>query len=136
MLPSDYTDDFTADFSVIEPPTKTYRLNFSGKPSTGMITGVDAMRQAVFLILHTERFDYKIFSWDYGVHLSPLIGENISYYLQAQLQQAIEESLLQDDRIMEVCDFVFERPERGVLSVKFTVKTTQGDIVSELKWGV
>lgn len=136
MLPSDYIEDFTADFSVIEAPTKTYRLNFSGKPSTGMITGVDAMKQAVFLILHTERFDYEMFSWNYGIYLSPLIGKNISYCLQAQLQQAIEESLLQDDRVLEVCDFIFERPKRGVLVVQFTVKTTQGNIISELKWGV
>lgn len=135
MLPSAYTNDLLADFSVVERPTRTYRLNFSGKPSTGMITGVDAMRQAVFLALHTERFDYEIFSWNYGISLSPLMGENISYYLQARLQQAIEESLLQDDRVLEVSDFVFERPKRGVLAVQFSVKTTQGDIISELKWG-
>ena len=46
------------------------------------------------------------------------------------IEDRITEALLQDDRILEVTDFTFER-RRDVLSVQFTVGTIFGDIQEE-----
>ena len=51
MLPNIYMDDLLPDFELKIQPTRTYRLNFDGRPSNGMIDGLEAMKQAVYLIL-------------------------------------------------------------------------------------
>ena len=66
MIPTLYGDDLTADFTLRTQPTRTYRLNFGGKPSTGMLDGQEAMKQTIFMILHSERYAHEIFSWNYG----------------------------------------------------------------------
>ncbi len=134
MLPGDYDDVLTQGVTVVEQPTRTYRLRFDGQPSWGRVSGLDAMKQAVFLILHTERFTYAIYSWNYGVELAGLLGEGLAPYWQAQLQGRIEEALLADDRILQVEGFTFTRRGKGRLLVSFTVHTTQGDVESEYRW--
>lgn len=133
MLPTDYNDGLAQDFEIIEQPTHTYRLRFDGLPAAGRLNGVEAMEQAVFLALHTERFQHAIFTWDYGAELHQFAGDNMDAYLQARLQTAIEQALLVDDRILRVDGFHFER-HRKSLEVAFTVHTTQGDFESTQTW--
>ena len=102
MLPTDYNDGLVQDFTIKTQPTLTYRLRFDGRPAGGMLNGTEAMKQAVFLALQTERFRYAIYSWNYGVELEKLFGEGITPYLQARIRNAIEDALLADDRIMQV----------------------------------
>ena len=129
MLPDAYGDELVQDFSIIEHPTLTYRLQFNGQPSFGMVNGIDAMKQAIFLALHTERFQYAVFSWNYGIERRALIGQTITPFLQAKIEQAIRDALLADDRILQVDSFQFEKMQKGV-TAHFTVHTTQGDIPS------
>lgn len=134
MLPTDYNDGLVQDFTIQTQPTLTYRLRFDGRPAGGMLNGVEAMKQAVFLALQTERARYAIYSWNYGVELEKLFGEGITAFLQARIRTAIEEALLADDRITQVDGFAFERTGREKLLVTFTVHTTQGDLTSEYEF--
>ena len=133
MLPSTYDDDLIQDYDIEVQPTRTYRLDFSGKHSSGMLDGREAMKQAIYLILNTERYRYEIYSWNYGVELEGLIGDQNSDTLQVNIKNAITDALMQDDRITEVSDFEFKR-ERECLSVIFNVATTEGDIQSGMSW--
>ena len=126
MLPTDYNDGLVQDFTIKTQPTLTYRLRFDGRPAGGMLNGTEAMKQAVFLALQTERFRYAIYSWNYGVELEKLFGEGITPYLQARIRNAIE--------ITQVDGFSFERTGREQLTVTFTVHTTQGDIQSDYEF--
>lgn len=130
MLPTYTEDDLQADFTVEAEPTLTYRVRFDGKPSTGKIDGQAAMEQAVFLILQTERFRHAIYSWNYGTELEPLIGDSDPDLLQIELEQAIEDALLADDRVLQVTDFSVTRG-KGVWTVQFTVVTSEGDLEME-----
>ena len=134
MLPTEYNDGLESDFVIEEQPTRTYRLRFDGFPSAGMITGTEAMQQAVYLALQTERFRHAIYSWNYGVEIQNLFGEGITPYLEVRIRRAIEEALLADDRITQVDGFSFERTGREILTVTFTVHTTQGDITAEYEF--
>lgn len=134
MLPKGYNDDLKQDFTIAEQPTLTYRLNFDGTPSSGKVSGREAMKQAVFLALHTERFTYAIYSWNYGAELQALYGQGMTPYLQARLQRAIEDALMQDDRVLRVTDFTFTPAAGGAMLLAFTVQTTQGDIPTEMEW--
>ena len=135
MLPTEYNDDLVQDFEIETQPTRTYALRFDGYPcSGGKLDGLEAMKQAIFLILQTERFQYAIYSWNYGIELDALLGQSMTPYLQAKVAKAIEDALLADDRVLSVENFSFSKTKRDIHAT-FTVSTTEGDIESEFVFG-
>lgn len=85
-----------------EKPSKTYRLK--GGRLEGMIDGLEAARQAAELMLSTERFEYAVYSDDYGAEFRELIGQRRSL-IEADLERRIEEALMEDDRVTGISDF-------------------------------
>ncbi len=128
MLPINDIDDFDSDFEEEIETSNTYAI--CGDRITGYIDGIEAIKQAVYLILNTERFEYIIYSWDYGVELYDLFGEPIDF-VKSELKRVIKEALEQDERIIDVNDFVFEVRKKNILNVKFTVNSIFGDFESE-----
>lgn len=110
-------------------PSLTYALNIDTNRIHGTVDGIDAVRQAIYLILCTERYKYLIYSWNYGTELAQLIGQPIALVLP-EIQRCITEALLQDDRITGVNSFDFEVKEKKV-HCSFTVNTIFGEIQSE-----
>ena len=98
MLP-ELGDDLTVDFTVEEQSDKTYRLDPVTNTITGYIDGLEAVKQAIYLILSTERFVHEIYSWNYGSELSDLIGEPLPL-VYSKIQDNIADALIQDDRIL------------------------------------
>lgn len=125
MIPQ-LNDDLQSDFEIEEQPTKTYKMDLETMRIIGSVDGLDAMRQAVFKILNTERYNYMIYSWNYGVEMTDLIGQDkgVAY---PEIKRNITEALLQDDRITSVDSFEFTS-EREKVNVTFTVHTIEGDI--------
>lgn len=115
------------DFKVVKMPSKTFRLDTEQKRVVGMVDGLEAIRQTVFCILNTERFDWLIYSWNYGVELKGLFGKSTGL-VKARIKKRIKEALEQDDRIQSVDSFSFESNGQ-TLHVKFIVHTTLGEIV-------
>ncbi len=110
-------------------PTKTYFLDIENKRISGVTDKLDAMRQALYLILNTERYEYPVFSWNYGAELFETFSNPINF-LYPELKRRITEALLTDDRIISIEDFSFEALKGKVL-VTFTVKTIFGNIKAE-----
>lgn len=110
-------------------PSKTYNLDVDKKEIIGMTDEQQAVLQAVYLILSTERYVYPIYSHKYGVELENLIGMPRDY-VTSELKHRIEEALTQDDRIEGVSDWHFEFVGR-IIKVKFAVNTIYGDINAE-----
>lgn len=98
---------------------------------TGYINDLEAVKQAIYLILSTERYQYLIYSWDYGIELLDLIGKPMPYVI-AEVPRRIKEALIQDNRIEDVIDFEFEKKGKQ-LHVKFTVVSNIGNIPTELE---
>lgn len=67
------------DFEVEQQPTYTYNLRFDTDGMGGFNDGMVAMRQAVYKILLTERYQYAIYSWNYGVELADLFGQPLPF---------------------------------------------------------
>lgn len=116
--------------TISEPTSKTYRMNLGGDTIAGTADGKEAMKQAIFKILSTERYEYIIYSDRYGAELSDLFGESIDY-VKSEIKRRITEALLADSRIKSVDGFVFSQPTRHALSVSFTAATVFGDIETE-----
>jgi len=122
-------DILEQDFKMIQMPSKTYRLDIENKRINGTVDGLEAVKQAVFCILNTERFDWLIYSWNYGAELKGLFGKSVGL-VQAKIKKRIKEALQQDDRIQGVDTFSFNSNGR-TLHVTFIVHTTLGDIEAE-----
>jgi phage baseplate assembly protein W len=100
----------------------------------GYIDGLDAIKQAIYLILNTERYQFIIYSWNYGIELLDLFGQPMSYVI-AEIPRRVTEALTQDDRILDVTDFTFEKTGTN-LHTTFTVVTELGDISTDLEVSV
>lgn len=122
MLIPNTNDDLKTDFEIEVQPSKTYKIE--DNKIVGFCDNIEAIKQTINCILNTERFDYLIYSWNYGVELKNLIGKQKDY-IMSELKRLIKEALIQDDRIEDVTNFEFTSLKNS-LSVKFTIKTTDG----------
>jgi hypothetical protein len=120
------------DITEIVYQGKTYRIVFGDEDRiSGYAEGLESVKQAIYLILNTERYQYPIYSWDYGIELLDLYGKPMSYVM-AELPRRIEEALTVDDRIEKVTDFEFTK-SRNKLHVTFTVITNVGNVQTEME---
>lgn len=110
-------------------PSYTYNINRNTNRISGYIDDKDAIIQAIYLILQTERYESMIYNWYYGVEFDGLIGKNKDY-VTSELQRVIKEALTEDDRITEVSDFDITYTDDSALIV-FLVQTNIGDITIE-----
>ena len=129
------TYDFNAEFQTEQFANKTYKINFEEKRIIGEIDGLDAIKQAVYKILHTERFNSLLYSWDYGVEFENLIGKDYDYIL-GDLQRRIEEALLQDDRIERIENIKVNKKQNDSIDVSFVVVSKYGNITTEVNINV
>lgn len=123
MLPKT-GDILRADFEICQIPSKTFRMH--EKTLSDYVDGKEAMRQAVYCILNTERYEWLIYNWNYGVELKDLFGKPMGL-VKSKLKKRIKEALMQDDRIQSVDAFSFNEFGRK-LSVTFTVHTQYGEV--------
>lgn len=106
-------------------PDKTPRLDGTRFRVQGYAEGIEAVRQAVELILQTERYEYLIFSYNYGVELGDLFGKDADYCIP-EIERRVCEALSTDDRVLSVDNFV-HNVEKGKICSQFNVKTRYGD---------
>jgi len=130
MIPTS-TNNLASLDKITQKPSKTYRLDVENNRITGYCDGLEAVKQAVYLILNTERFEYLIFSWNYGVEIRKLIGKPTTLIIP-ELERYIKEALTQDDRINEVSNFSHEIIKSKVLT-SFTVVSNVGNFISGLE---
>ncbi|AEY67903.1 DUF2634 domain-containing protein [Clostridium sp. BNL1100] len=123
MIPT-LNDDLQADFEIRQQPGKTYKMNLEEMRIGGSVDGIEAVKQAIYKILNTQKFQYLIYSWDYGIELTDLFGESAAF-VYSEIENRIREALQEDDRITDVGDFYFESNKRQVL-VRFTAYTMEG----------
>lgn len=97
----------------------------------GLLDDLDAVEQAVYLILGTERYKFPIYSWDYGIELADLFGKPMPFVM-AELPERIKEALTVDERISNVTDFEFTQNGKK-LEVSFTVVTDAGNLETALE---
>lgn len=112
------------DFEITEIPSKTFQIK--EESISGYVDGIEAVKQAIYCILNTERYDWIIYNWNYGVELKDLFGMPIGL-AKSKIKKRIKEALMQDDRILSVDAFSFEFDQR-ILSASFEVRTKYGYI--------
>lgn len=120
----------TPEVVATRQPSFTYKLDTERNRVVGYVNGREAYKQAIYKILNTERYEYVIYSWNYGVELKDLIGMPI-YYVVPELERRITEAIEADDRTVSVSNFEFDTSKRGIVHVKFTATSIYGEEIIE-----
>ncbi len=127
MLPSsEYTLN---NVNIVYENTKSYKMDLKDTTISGFVDETEALKQAIYKILNTERNMYPMYSRNYGIDLKDLIGLPTDYAI-SQIPDRITEALIYDDRIVSVDDFEFSK-NKSKLLVKFKVTTIYGNIETD-----
>lgn len=121
------TNDIQLDLEDIEEetePSLTWKIDFETGRITGMIDKLEAVKQAVHVILQTERYEHLIYSFDFGTELKGLFGMS-PIFVESDLERRISEALEQDDRIQGIENFQAEIKGDSIVA-RFTVITDYG----------
>ena len=135
----DMETDLVLDVDEIEEEgeleTRTYNIDFANGRINGMISGLEAVKQAIVKILLTERYKNLIYSEDYGCEIKDTMmsEENTDAFLEVEIPDLIKDALLEDERILDVGNFEFYEIPGSIdsLLVTFDVSTIYGDISME-----
>ena len=125
MIPQASINIEIAPEEVIET-SRTYKL--SGDKIQGYTDGIEALKQAIYKVLNTERYEYPIYSFNYGIELESLIGKDRTY-VQIELKRRIRECLLRDERIENVDNFRFQA-EGDQIKCTFDVYSIYGGLTA------
>jgi hypothetical protein len=99
----------TSDTSEI---SRTYKI--SKNIIQGHVDGKEALLQAIDKILNTEKYEYSIYGFSYGIELENLISKD-RLYVQMELMRRFKECLMRDERIQGVENFKFNISEESIL---------------------
>ena len=108
----------------IMQPSRTYRIDFERGRVIGMVDGLEAIKQAVYKVIETDRFAHMIYGGQYGRQRGA----------PDELQSYIEEALLADDRITAVDNFQVSY-DGDAATMSFTVTTVFGTTPIERRIG-
>lgn len=114
------------NLEVVKQPSLQHKMNLNDSFIAGKCDGKEGLKQAVYKILSTERYENVIYSRNYGVEFKDLFGQSVKTVVTL-IESRIIEALLQDDRITAVDSFIFDTSQKHQVSVTFTVHSELGD---------
>jgi len=113
-------------------PTYTFYVDSVARQIVNFTDGLEAMRQAVEIIFAVERYRWQIFSPNFGIELTGLIGEDFGF-VTSELKRRINEALIPDNRILGASDYVFTQIDTDSVYCAFTVNTVFGNFQTEVE---
>ena len=132
MLTPQIENSLKPTTQIVLVPSKTYKMN--EERIAGYVDGLEAVKQAIYHTLMVERYSCLSYDANYGVELEQYIGQDTAF-LKATIESTLKEALTQDLRIKDVIVTNIKELENIIL-VKFTVKSTYGDIQMEVNINV
>ena len=123
---------FDTDIVIASQPSKTWIIDRNTMQVACMDDGLEAVHQAVEIALDVERFRWTIYSANFGSELDELVGQDEAL-ITAEIPRLVEGALSQDDRVVQVEDYVFTRTGPDSMHVSFTVRTVYGDLIEEMQ---
>lgn len=115
--------------NVVQQTSRTYQIDLNRKRVVGTTDELDAVKQAVFKILQTSRFEHLIYAGNYGSEASKVVGGSPAG--AAEVSRFIREALLQDDRITAVQEMQV-RVAGDEMTATFTVVSVFGSFRAEV----
>lgn len=110
--------------------TRTYRMDMVRKRIVGMVDGEEALRQAIWKMLTTERFKHLIYSDNYGSEIMDraMDTELTEEFLGCDIPELVKDALLIDERILEVNNITWNWVGRDSVAIACEVITIYGEM--------
>ena len=124
MIPINLNNENIELVDEFSQPSYTFGI-VDGNRIAGMIDGLEAVAQAAAVILSVERYDYMIYSWDFGMEFQNLIGKDPSFCCP-EIARRIKDALLQDERITDVDGWNFTK-KANTITCSFVIHSVFGD---------
>lgn len=109
---------------VVSYPTETWRFDRAAGRLTDRFDRLEAVTQAVEVILNVRRFHWQIYTPNFGSIFDDLPGLDFAFCC-SEIERRAKDALSVDSRILSVEQFAF-RQEGDRLTADFTVKTVYG----------
>ncbi|APT50698.1 MULTISPECIES: DUF2634 domain-containing protein [Bacillus] len=113
--------------------SSTYRIDFETGRLTGeTISGIEAIRQFIYMTLRTERYAHPIYSHDIGTEIQELLTdtEATDEYKEMEIPRLLEEALLVDERIDHIEELEVTK-QNDSFHVKLAIVTDEGTLEIE-----
>lgn len=139
ILPDDTSlidDAITVDSSATEdlPLIQEYAWDFSRNDFVlkdgkfQVVTGDEAVKVWVWKALHTERYKYLGYSWDFGHEFESLIGSGLSTEaMESECKRYVNEALSVNPYIESISNIEVSI-DGAVITAEFTVNTLYGEV--------
>ena len=128
LLPAD-VDLLDLDYE--EESSNTFIANTEAGQIAGEDGGLEAMRQTVEVILTTKRYNYQIYSSNFGIELDDLVGEDPDY-IRAVFPTRVRDAFSVDSRILSARNFSYLF-SGDKATISFDVITVYGTVNTEVQ---
>lgn len=93
-----------------------------------LVYGKEAIKIWIYKALLTKRYNYLIYSWEYGHEIDYLVGKNFNHeYIASEMRRFIEEALSINENILTIEDFECTFAGK-TLYCTFIAKTKYGEV--------
>ena len=131
LFPFDDAEEFAEDIvdEEEEYTIKDFEIDWDTMKMTGnIVEGLDAIVMWVHLALRTKRYEWLIFSWDYGEEYTDLLGYSYTQeYLESEVERMITECVTQHPYITGIQDLTVT-VEKDKHHITFTLLTDLGEV--------
>jgi hypothetical protein len=91
------------------------------------VTGIDAVAVWAWKALHTDRYRWPVYTWDYGCEARSLIGQAYTEELkESEAARCVRECLLINPYITDVADITTDFAD-GLLTISCRLVTIYGE---------
>lgn len=92
-----------------------------------IVEGLEAVKTWCWKTLHTERYKYLIYSWDYALDMEQFVGQTFNSLTKVEIIREITEALMQNEYIVSVDNFNISKEKKKVF-IEFNINTKFGTI--------
>lgn len=125
VLPESGDVNISTGVTFVQQPSLTWYINKESNRIQSTVDGLDAVRQAVEIILNVERFRWQIYSPNSGMQWAGLIGQNPGY-VASEVQRRIKDALSTDERVLGISNFQYTMNGES-MTCFLTVNTVYGN---------
>ena len=112
--------------TVVSQPSLTFLVDPNTKRVSGTADGYAVMQQAVEIILNVQRFQWQIYSANFGMDYRNLLGADPGF-VASNLKKRLQEAFSVDDRILGLSNYSYA-VDGDSLFATFTVRTVYGNL--------
>lgn len=124
VLPDSGNVNISTGVTFIQQPSLTWYINKETNRIQGQTDGLQAVQQAVEIILNVERFRWQIYSPNSGMQWEGLLGQNPGY-VASEVQRRIKDALSVDERVLGISNFEYTM-NGNTMTCSLTVNTVYG----------